>query len=345
MVLYVENLLVEKDPDAVEEMFERYPPLKKASLPIVMTPPRVVDHSSKLVYAGQREMIISHPGDPLVNIIGTEDATTCHVVVLREPSTGATGIAHFDSAEQEELETFVKQLKELVLVLKTSSDQKCDNSNKDLLLFETSILAGYQDEKDTSEELSLSLLSLMIEDETSRFDLSLFCVGSVNTRVENGLNWPILYGAACDLSSGKVFNATFPYHGPDTALRSMRMHGNNPLLLSIYDCNSGKITIPPFNCRPINDVDMWLKQSDAFILKYMSTSPEVEPARFCNDLRAMFRKMMDHPNPRATLFKGNVSRVYVMSEKGWELEGKEEEPCKEKKSEFGVADFMKAMRK
>jgi len=341
MVLYVNATLVDKDPDSVEEMFERYPQLKKASVPVVTTPPRVLKHQDKLVYACQREMIVTHPGNQSVSIIGTEDATTCHVIVLREPSTGATGIAHFDSAEQDELDIFVKHLKDLVIVL----TEKCDQDTK--LSFQTSILAGYQDEKDTSEELSLSLLALMMEDELTRFDLSLFCVGSVNTRSEKGVNWPILYGAGCDVSSGDVFHATFPYHGPDTAIRSMRMHSSNPQLLSIYNCHTNKIIIPPFNCRPINDVDMWLKQSDAFLLKYMSTSPEVEPARFCNDLRAMFRKMMDHPEPRNTLFRGNEPRVYGFGEKGWELEGQEEEEaCQgEKKREFGVADFMRSMSK
>jgi len=80
----------------------------------------------------------------------------------------------------------------------------------------------------------------------------------------------------------------------------------------------------------------------------MSTSPEVEPQRFCNDLRAMFAKMMEHPNPRNTLFKGNAPRVYGITDKGWELEGQEEgeESCEQvQRREFGVADFMRAMTK
>ena len=35
------------------------------------------------VYVNQHEFAASHPGDHCARVIGSEDATTCHIVVLR----------------------------------------------------------------------------------------------------------------------------------------------------------------------------------------------------------------------------------------------------------------------
>ena len=35
------------------------------------------------VYVNQHEFAASHPGDHCARLIGSEDATTCHIVVLR----------------------------------------------------------------------------------------------------------------------------------------------------------------------------------------------------------------------------------------------------------------------
>lgn len=40
------------------------------------------------------------------------------------------------------------------------------------------------------------------------------------------------------------------------------------------------LRIGPFNYDPIRGVDLWLAQSDEFLLTHLSTSPEVEPPHF-----------------------------------------------------------------
>lgn len=40
------------------------------------------------------------------------------------------------------------------------------------------------------------------------------------------------------------------------------------------------LRIGPFNYDPLRGVDLWLAQSDEFILQHLSTSPEVEPPHF-----------------------------------------------------------------
>ena len=56
----------------------------------------------KCVYVGQREVAVSSP-DGNIDLIGSEDATTCHVVVLRHVTSGVTGLAHVDSDEPDQL--------------------------------------------------------------------------------------------------------------------------------------------------------------------------------------------------------------------------------------------------
>lgn len=48
----------------------------------------------------------------------------------------------------------------------------------------------------------------------------------------------------------------------------------------MYDCQLGLLRIGPFNYDPLRGVDLWLEQTDEFILQHLSTSPEVEPPHF-----------------------------------------------------------------
>lgn len=55
-------------------------------------------------------------------------------------------------------------------------------------------------------------------------------------------------------------------------------------VLDIYDSTAGMLRIGPFNYDPIRGVDLWLAQSDAFLLQHLSTSPEVEPPHFTSQV-------------------------------------------------------------
>lgn len=60
---------------------------------------------------------------------------------------------------------------------------------------------------------------------------------------------------------------------------------NEKQVLDIYDSGVGMLRIGPFNYDPIRGVDLWLAQSDEFLLTHLSTSPEVEPPHFANQVR------------------------------------------------------------
>lgn len=57
------------------------------------------------------------------------------------------------------------------------------------------------------------------------------------------------------------------------------------------------LRIGPFNYDPIRGVDLWLAQSDEFLLTHLSTSPEVEPPHFtsqvgvaCKQVQNIYKK-------------------------------------------------------
>jgi protein N-terminal asparagine amidohydrolase len=48
-------------------------------------------------------------------------------------------------------------------------------------------------------------------------------------------------------------------------------------LLEIYDYTSGLLRIGPFHYEPLRSASIMLQESDEFILRHLTTSPDVEP--------------------------------------------------------------------
>ena len=59
-------------------------------------------------------------------------------------------------------------------------------------------------------------------------------------------------------------------------------------MLDIYDANLGLLRIGPFNYEPLRGVDLWLQQTDEFIVQHLSPSPEVEAPNFAMKVRRIW---------------------------------------------------------
>jgi len=335
MVLIIDGCEI-SSPLPVSQLHDKYQLLKANSLSVLNRPAKLVDASEKCLYVGQREVAVVAPGDN-VNLVGSEDATTCHIVILRDVNTGVTGVAHLDNDEPNDFLTLEREVRDRKGVKQVTREL-------DTLEYSVSILGGYEDENSTSEEITEMLLTVM-QGLKARFSLQLACTGPVNTVVKGNVPWPRVYGGAVDVSTGEVFTAQFSYHGPDTDIRSLRLHGQEASLVNIYDPYAGKIVIKPFAYRVLPDAHLWLKKADSFILKYCSTSPLVEPPDFCEHIRANFRRMISDPQPLETLFPGGRSRVYQRNEitGQWSLELEDLSGSATNKSSpirpWGVQDF------
>jgi len=337
MVLIIDGFEVE-GALPVAQLFDKYQLLKANSLSCLGRPPRRVEASDPCVYVGQREAAVVAPGDS-VRMLGSEDATTCHVIVLRDSHTGVTGLAHLDNDEPEDfllLEREVRDRKGVTMTTRELED----------LEYDVSLLGGYSDEEDISQDITEMLLVVM-QGLKARFTLRLACIGEVNTTVKEGVPWPKVYGGGVEVDTGEVFVAQFSYHGPDPDIRQLRLHSGGSPLANIYDAYSGKIIVRPFSYRPMAEAGLWLQKTDQFILKYCSTSPQVEPPSFCAAMRATFRRMVSDPQPMKTVFAGNKAREYSRDETTgeWALDGGERvgegtsEDFSLHNKEWGVKDF------
>jgi len=84
-----------------DEIFSQFPGLRTNSAKLVEKCLREVSAEERCVYVGQREVAVAGPDDR-VEMLGSEDATTCHIVILRDSNTNTTGLAHLDTDEPDQ---------------------------------------------------------------------------------------------------------------------------------------------------------------------------------------------------------------------------------------------------
>ncbi|XP_037951967.1 protein N-terminal asparagine amidohydrolase-like, partial [Teleopsis dalmanni] len=145
-------------------------------------------------------------------------------------------------------------------------------------------------------------------------DLTQACVGDLNTIVRGDINFPIIYGVGVNINTGEIFPATFPERGPDRQLRDARIFMGAQTVLDVYDSSLGMLRIGPFNYDPLRGVDLWLSQTDEFILQHLSSSPDVEPPHFAMHMRATIKFIQENQFPAITVFRDNRPRYYRRDE-------------------------------
>ena len=159
------------------------------------------------------------------------------------------------------------------------------------------------------------MLSATIQKNPNYFELVQFCVGDVVATVNrDGVSIPLITGLGVNIKTGDMFPAMFTDKGPDMDLRLARTltGGEKVGMLEVYDCVHEEMVVGPFTYSPMRAVDIWLQQSDQFLLQSLSPCPEAveDTERFTAQLRATLRIIKEHPYPSVTLFPANNSRSY-----------------------------------
>ncbi|CAA9996691.1 unnamed protein product [Nesidiocoris tenuis] len=303
MVVVVGGVPLEEPLPDSTTLIHLHPGFRETASHFIAIPSKIVGPVG-LLYVQQREMAVTVPHDKNVSIIGTDDVTTCTVVVLRHTGSGAVCLAHLDcSVAEEAVANMVSRVQELAMGYQDGRIQ-------------LHFIGGYSDQHNFTEELFYNLLHFFHK-QPVEFDLVSLTLGELNTTVRNGIHWPIIYGVGVDVKTGDIFPATFPDKGPESALRTARyLTGGHtgPQLLDVYDCGLGLLRIGPFNYHPMRCVDLWLAQTDEFILQHLSTSPEVEPPHFVMNMRATLKYIQEHPFPAVTVFRDNRPHYYRRDE-------------------------------
>ncbi|XP_078097017.1 protein N-terminal asparagine amidohydrolase [Mustelus asterias] len=301
MPLLIDNHNIQL-PSSTRDFTERYSQLKEGANALKSKPVCTIDPKG-LLYVLQREFATTTPKDDSVSILGTEDATTCHLVVLRHTGSGATSLGHCDGLETELMVS-------LMLNAVKSLSVGCDSGR-----YEAHLIGGYIDERSSSQSLSLELLEVFNE-QPENIHLATYCLTELNDVVKEDIHCPVIYGIAVSVKTGEIFHANFPDKGPDEVIRSARnLLGGS--VLSVYDAEMKQLQVKPYPWAPFPDAEFWFQQTDQMILQYFSTSPLVEPPYFANHMRSIFQ-FLNH-SPKEPLFPQGRSRNYKKTATGlWE---------------------------
>ncbi|XP_070776511.1 protein N-terminal asparagine amidohydrolase isoform X2 [Enoplosus armatus] len=285
------------------ELFDKYPHLQEngrtfRSKPLVDVDPKC------LLYVQQREFAATTPTDNCVSVIGSDDATTCHLVVLRHTGSGAVCLAHCDgSSTRSEVPLLVKAVMSLSNVSKEGR-------------LELHLVGGFNDESKTSHDLSLNILAAF-QKQKEDIHLETCCITEINDIVVDGTHRPVVYGIGVNVKTGDLFPSSFPHKGPAEELRSARTFTGGQMA-DIYDSSRGLVKIGPCKWSPNLDIAFWLSQNDDTILKYLSTSPLAEPPHFVQHMKSTIQFLLEHPSSDS-LFPGGQPQLYRRTEGGdWE---------------------------
>ncbi|XP_058073412.1 protein N-terminal asparagine amidohydrolase isoform X2 [Magnolia sinica] len=249
---------------------------------------------AKHVYVFQREYATVDPS--LVELVGTDEATTCIGLVIRNQKSGMTSVAHMDSQKTVDLG--------LIQMLTSVIDHEMDDE------LDVHLIGGFDDTPDedviattgagSDEEQSghsLPLCSKIIEALQSRrekFQIqTLFVLGHNTKRDSDGNACPLVNGFLVETSTGSLRPASFDKSSrcPDEIVRRLRVTVSsldptwNGRLLETYDTHHDRFHIAPCSWSPNwKYIASWLQQcSDSEILLECSTSPSAEGPDFVDN--------------------------------------------------------------
>ncbi|KAM3623249.1 uncharacterized protein V6R79_008978 [Siganus canaliculatus] len=286
--------------NSTAELFDKCPHLQENGRTFLSKP--LVDIDPKcLLYVQQREFAATTPADNSVSVLGSDDATTCHLVVLRHTGSGAVCLAHCDGFNTwSEVPLLVKAVTSL------------SNVNKEGRL-ELHLVGGFNDESKTSHKLSLNILAAF-QKQKEDIHLETCCITEINDVVVDGTHRPVVYGIGVNVKTGDVFPASFSHKGPAEKLRCARTFTGGQMV-NIYDSSQALVKIGPCKWSPNPELALWLSQSDSTVLKYLSTSPKAEPPHFVQHIKSTIQFILDHPNSDS-LFPEDQPHLYHRTETG-----------------------------
>ncbi|XP_075476466.1 protein N-terminal asparagine amidohydrolase isoform X1 [Primulina tabacum] len=283
-----------------------------------------VSRNCKWVYLFQREFATVDPA--LVDLIGTDGATTCVGVVIRNREKGMISVAHMDFPDVVDIG--------LCQMLSLLSDRDSDS------LLDVHLVGGFDDissqysdhstkSRTKLEGYSYPLCTKIIESLSNRnekFDIRTLHVLDHNTRWDSeGIAYPIFQGFVVETNSGKIVPASFDRTSrcPDEIIRSIRVTAwfEDPnwtgRLLETYDTETDCFVIAPCAWTIWQTRAALTRQylSDTEILLTCSSSPSAEGPDFVDDIKRKWDYLIRHPDWREA-FPSKQARVFQRNADG-----------------------------
>ncbi|KAF2365651.1 Protein N-terminal asparagine amidohydrolase [Trinorchestia longiramus] len=314
MVLIIDNTKIKYCPRSTNNLFQDHPELAcRAQTWHSEGPKRVPDVG--MLYVAQREFAVVPGSDERVKTVGSDDATTCHIIVFLHKASGGVAVSHFDGSRNEE-HSIAKFTQKLI----------GESESKSIDVY---AIGGFFTKKlsakglEESQKLSLKLLKSFINLDYT-FNLVQWCCCEMNTIFleQTSVVRPLFNGLCYDRVTKTAHPALFDSHGPIVTLRAAAAWAS-PLscMLDLYNFKHHSITIQPFLNNSGHHWDFYKTLTDDVILQHFSTSPSAEPPLFCTQMRYLFNLLADNPQPMKTLFIDGKPIVYMLHQDGhWRLQ-------------------------
>ena len=204
--------------DHMSSILTSFPALRRRSEELMRRVRTVEPGEVSSVYVGQRELAVVTPEDD-IEVVGSDSATTCHVVILRVGDV--TGVGHVDTHTQDMDHNQLLELVEAVRHRSLSSHRSHSSHQPN---FEVSIFGGYRDEAGVSRRISEMILRSLEQHREVTFVLTHLCCAHINT---DGAR-PLVLGGGVEVRSGEVFCAEFTRRLPHMDIRALRLHSSQP---------------------------------------------------------------------------------------------------------------------
>ena len=316
MPLLIDNALVSKE-ISIGHFFEEFPNLKKLSQDYIenqVSKRKCLKKSDHVLYVFQRELATISPNQKNSSLewISSDDATTCHIVVIIEEYTRSISLGHFDGCDTSN--GLEKMFASILEIVNLSSTKDKDNSEISYSMY---IFGGFNDSKKYSENLFKEIIEYAIQCEV-RINLKLAPAWLLNSKLRVGKQIPIIFGVAVNIKTAEIVIAENRNPGPDIILRRARiLFGGNKEMINIYDSTNGIVYLDPFQYKISKYAKYFLQLPDQKYLEYMSTSPHCEPAHFVRRSKGAILFTLENPNPYKDVFNGNIRKYKLGRNDEW----------------------------
>lgn len=317
MPLLIDGHVISKGADChPDTILSNYTDLKNRSVKFVkdcVSSKRVITGSgNRLLYVGQREyaVVSNKLNKGQFEYIASDDATTCHIVILTETDTETVAVGHFDgSCTLEGLLSIISKLESIANAI---------GEYKTVTEINMHIIGGFVDKKKYSEKLFSEILHACSSIEKN-IKLELACTYSINNLLSQGQNCPYLLGAGVNIKTLEVIVASFEDRGPDLVLRGVRlMYSKEPNAMHcIHDNENGCVCIHPFNFHCNLRVGVLLNLPDDVYLECCSTSPHCEPKHFISRSKNEMLFAWSYKDKCEEIFYGIARKWYLNEDFKW----------------------------
>jgi len=258
---------------------------------------RVSQPGKKCVVVLQGEIArLQRQWEPRQLLVGSEDATTCILVVAECSETGILATAHMDKRV-----TTPEAVAQLLHGMNSPQLYLC---------------GGYCDDRGTGHRL-VGLLLQYLHADPRPIEIKLACLGESNTRAGK----PLARDLVLDLEHSiplpvRVSTTTEGEEAPLPALglRHARlwltMRSRDGVLFEVYNETMRRISVGPFryslDARLAAFLQACLRMPIEQMMQYTSTSPKDERAEFPHVQRVTFKWILEHPE-HSSVFAGESS--------------------------------------